>query len=155
MQSKTRQPATTEVTSAHITVAEPTQSGTEWPSEALLSFEGGNVSGSKMQASMEGTTVDSEAVRLNTKNLGVMFSSTDTSGVRVQTVFLRDTTVITKGNNLDVTSTAKTGPLNCSTHDEQESGIHTVETYSRVSNVETVSTSATAQGNDEEDCKYV
>jgi hypothetical protein len=155
VQSKTQQPATTEVTSAHITVAEPTQSGTERPSEALLSFEGGNVSGSKMQESTEGTTVDSEAVRSNTKNLDVMFSSTDTSGMRVQTGFLRDTTVVTKDNNLDVTSTAKTGPLDYSTPDEQERGIHTVETYGRVSNVRTVSTSATAQGNVEKDCKYV
>jgi hypothetical protein len=155
VQSKTQQPATTEVTSAHITVAEPTQSGTERPSEALLSFEGGNMSGSKMQVSTEGTTVDSEAVRSNTKNLDVMFGSTDTSGMRAQTGFLRDTTVIIKENNLEVTSTAKKGPLNYSTPDEQESGIHTVETYSRVSNVETVSTSATTQGNVEEHCKYV
>jgi hypothetical protein len=155
VQSKTQLSETTEVMSAHITVAEPTQTGIERPSEPLLSFEGGSVSGSKMQESTKGTTVDSKAVRFDIKNLDLMLSSSDASGVRMQTGFLRDTTVITKDNNLDVTSTVKKGLFNYRTPDEQESGIHTVETYSRVSNVEAVSTSATAQGNVEEDCKYV
>ena len=78
-----QQPSTTVETTAYAAVAETDSAGVGL-SSATVPSSVQNVSGSKIQASMERATVDSEAIALDNMNVPEAPGSTETTGVTVQ-----------------------------------------------------------------------